>query len=85
LSSKHKTKEKIMFTFTGSSRGHDRFRSSGDLHALTNEQLQVVAPSIFAQNAMPGVSENYSFLPTIHAVDGLRQAGWRITSPRSKG
>jgi hypothetical protein len=26
---------------------------------------------------MPGVSENYSFLPTIHAVDGLRNAGWQ--------
>jgi len=26
---------------------------------------------------MPGVSDNYSFLPTIHAVDGLRNAGWQ--------
>jgi len=66
-----------MFTFTGSSRGHDRFRSSGNLQPLNNEQLQGIAPSIFAQNAMPGVSENYSFLPTIHAVDGLRNAGWQ--------
>ena len=66
-----------MFTFTGSSRGHDRFRSSGDLHPLDNDELQSFAPSVFAQNAMPGVSENYSFLPTIHAVDGLRQAGWQ--------
>ena len=66
-----------MFTFTGSSRGHDRFRSSGSLHPLSNEQLHAIAPSIFAQNAMPGVSENYSFLPTIHAVDGLRKAGWQ--------
>lgn len=66
-----------MFTFTGSSRGHDRFRSSGDLHPLNNDELQSFAPSVFAQNAMPGVSENYSFLPTIHAVDGLRQAGWQ--------
>jgi hypothetical protein len=68
---------KYMFTFTGSSRGHDRFRSSGDLHPLNNDELQSFAPSVFAQNAMPGVSENYSFLPTIHAVDGLRQAGWQ--------
>ena len=66
-----------MFTHTSSSRGHDRYRSSGSLQPLDNGQLQVVAPSIFAQNAMPGVSENYSFLPTIHAVDGLRNAGWQ--------
>jgi hypothetical protein len=65
-----------MFIHTSSSRRHDRFRSSGNLQPLDNEQLQVVAPSIFAQNAMPGVSENYSFLPTIHAIDGLRNAGW---------
>ncbi len=68
---------KTMFTFTGSSRGHDRFQSSGSLHALNNDELQSFAPSVFAQNAMPGVSENYSFLPTIHAVDGLRQSGWQ--------
>ena len=66
-----------MFTFTGSSRGHDRFQSSGNLRPLGNDDLRRLAPSIFAQNAMPGVSENYSFLPTIHAVDGLRNAGWQ--------
>jgi len=66
-----------MFTFTGSSRGHDRFRSSGTLHPLSNDELQRVAPSIFAEHAMPGVSEAYSFLPTIHAVDALRHVGWQ--------
>jgi hypothetical protein len=66
-----------MFTFTGNSRGHDRFRSSGNLHSLDNGELQHIAPSIFASNAMPGVSESYSFLPTIHAVDGLRATGWQ--------
>ena len=44
---------------------------------LNHDELRQVAPSIFAENAMPGVSENYSFLPTIHAVDGLRQSGWQ--------
>jgi len=66
-----------MLTFTGSSRGHDRYRSSGSLHALDNDELRRFAPSVFAENAMPGVSENYSFLPTVHAVNGLREAGWQ--------
>jgi len=65
-----------MLTFTGSSRGHDRYRSSGSLHALDNDELRRFAPSVFAENAMPGVSQNYSFLPTVHAVNGLREAGW---------
>jgi hypothetical protein len=66
-----------MFTFTGSLRGHDHYRSSGSLHTLDNDELRRFAPSVFAENAMPGVSENYSFLPTIHAVNGLREAGWQ--------
>ena len=66
-----------MTTFTGSSRGHDRYRSSGSLHPLDNDELRRFAPSVFAENAMPGVSENYSFLPTVHAVNGLRDAGWQ--------
>lgn len=66
-----------MFTFTGRSRGHDHARTSGSLHALTNDELRAFAPSVFAQNAMPGVSENYSFLPTVHAVDSLRESGWQ--------
>jgi hypothetical protein len=66
-----------MLTFTGRSRGHDRYRSSGNLRALNSDALRRVAPSIFAEAAMPGVSENYSFLPTAHAVDGLREAGWQ--------
>ena len=65
-----------MFTHTSSSRGHDRHHSSGNLRPLNNGELRSLAPSIFAEHAMLGVSENYSFLPTIHAVDGLRNAGW---------
>ena len=64
-------------TFTGSTRGHDHYRSSGNIRALDNGELRRFAPSIFAAAAMPGVSENYSFLPTAHAVDGLREAGWQ--------
>jgi hypothetical protein len=69
-------KIKTMFTFTGSSRGHDRHHSSGNLRPLGNEELRSLAPSVFAEHAMLGVSDNYSFLPTIHAIDGLRNAGW---------
>ena len=65
-----------MFTFTSRSRGHDQHRASGAIRPLDNDALKAYAPSIFAEQAMPGVSESYSFLPTIHAVDSMRQAGW---------
>ncbi len=66
-----------MFISTSRSRGHDRYRSSGELQPLDNTQLQGFGPSIFADHAMPGVSEAYSFLPTIQAVDAMRNAGWQ--------
>lgn len=65
-----------MFTFTSRSRGHDQHRSSGAIRPLENDVLRVYAPSIFAEQPMQGVSESYSFLPTVHAVDAMRQAGW---------
>jgi len=65
-----------MFTFTSRSRGHDQFRSSGAIRPLENDALRAYAPSIFAVQPIAGVSQNYSFLPTVHAVDAMRQAGW---------
>ena len=65
-----------MYTFTSRSRGHDQHRSSGAIRPLDNDVLRAYAPSIFAEQAMPGVSNSYSFLPTIHAVEAMRNAGW---------
>ena len=53
------------------------YRSSGGLRPIDNDDLRGVAPSIFAEQPMPGVSESYSFLPTIHAVEAMRGAGWQ--------
>ncbi len=35
-----------------------------------------MAPSIFAVSPIEGVSDRYSFLPTIKIVERMRQAGW---------
>lgn len=43
---------------------------------LSNDQLRRVAPSIFAEAARDDRSERYTFIPTIAAVDGLRNEGW---------
>jgi hypothetical protein len=43
---------------------------------LSNEQLVTVAPSIGAVQPYCEVSERYSFVPTIKAVDFLRDSGW---------
>lgn len=46
------------------------------IQELDNDALRKAAPSIFAGEAMAGVSDRYSFLPTIEVVEAMRQAGW---------
>lgn len=43
---------------------------------LTNDQLQVLAPSIFAKRPHPRLSEAYEMFPTIDAIEALRQENW---------
>src|SRR5438093_2540174 len=43
---------------------------------LLDDQLRALAPSVFAAQAMPGVSSRYAFVPTAHLVTRLRDAGW---------
>src|SRR5437867_3686200 len=47
---------------------------------LPDDQLRVLAPSVFAAQAMPGVSSRYAFVPTAHLVARLRDAGWAPVS-----
>ena len=43
---------------------------------LTNEQLQTVAPSIFANTPITGVSSKYAFVPTHSILETFRDAGY---------
>ena len=43
---------------------------------ITDEQLRLAAPSIYAGQAMQGVSSRYTFLPTAEVISSMRQAGW---------
>ncbi len=45
-------------------------------HELTDDELRRNAPSIFAGQAMQGVSNRYAFLPTGQVVSRMREAGW---------
>src|SRR5947207_7675404 len=47
---------------------------------LPDEQLRLLAPSVFAAQAMAGVSARYAFVPTAHLVGRLRDAGWAPVS-----
>src|SRR5438094_10034111 len=47
---------------------------------LPDEQLRALAPSVFAAQAMPGVSSRYAFVPTAQLVGRLRDAGWAPVS-----
>src|SRR5436190_10635268 len=51
--------------------------SRAELH---DDQLRALAPSVFAAQAMPGVSSRYAFVPTAHLVARLREAGWAPVS-----
>jgi len=44
--------------------------------ALTNEQIMVNAPSVFATAPHHEVSDRYGFVPTINVIDALRGEGW---------
>lgn len=43
---------------------------------LSDEQIKVQAPSVFAAAPQAGVSERYLFLPTSTIVNRMRQEGW---------
>jgi methionine-rich copper-binding protein CopC len=43
---------------------------------LTNEQLKIVAPSIFSDTPIQGVSDRYAFVPTHSVLDTFRAAGY---------
>lgn len=43
---------------------------------LTNDQITTLAPAAGSLQPIDGVSDRYSFVPTLTAVDLLRNAGW---------
>jgi hypothetical protein len=43
---------------------------------LSNEQLRVIAPSIFATEPWHQMSDKYRFIPTIEVVDSMRKEGF---------
>jgi hypothetical protein len=51
--------------------------------ALSNEELQNLAPSIFASQPVADVSDRYSFLPTSSVLDGYAKS-WLDACPRRR-
>lgn len=43
---------------------------------LSNDELLKVAPSIFSENPIEGVSDKYAFVPTYKLLDTFRDAGY---------
>lgn len=46
------------------------------INPLTNKQLRAVAPSIFSDTPIEGVSDRYAFVPTHSVLDTFRDAGY---------
>lgn len=55
------------------------------MRALTNEQIIEMVPAIGATKPYYEVSDKYSFVPTIEAVDLIRRSGWEPIEARSCG
>ena len=49
---------------------------SKTIKPLTNEELLKVAPSIFSENPIEGVSSRYAFVPTYSVLDTFRESGY---------
>lgn len=52
--------------------------------ALSLDDLRRNAPSVFAENARPGVSSRYTFVSTAQVVDLLQGEGWEPVSARQQ-
>ena len=59
-------------------------RARGD-EALTIEQLQAAAPSVFAEGAHDSRSERYTYIPTIEVLRGLMKEGFSPYEVRQGG
>jgi hypothetical protein len=44
--------------------------------AISDQELNALAPSVFASQPIAGVSDRYSFLPTSSILNGMRENGW---------
>lgn len=45
---------------------------------LTLDQVRSAAPSVFANNPFPGVSNRYAFVPTANVVEKMMDEGWGV-------
>jgi hypothetical protein len=44
--------------------------------AISDEEMRLFAPSVFASQPIEGASEKYRFLPTSSILNGMRANGW---------
>ena len=44
----------------------------------TLDQIRAIAPSVFANNPFPGVSNRYAFIPTANVVEQMMAEGWGV-------
>lgn len=63
---------------------HPRHTFHQPRHELDDAALHRLAPSVFAGQAMAGVSYRYAFLPTAQVVDRMRAAGWAPVEAREQ-
>jgi len=52
---------------------------------ISDEMLAVQAPSVFAEQAVEGVSTRYTFIPTAKIVSRMRGEGWAPVAAREQG
>jgi len=51
---------------------------------LSDEQIKIQSPSVFAEAPQAGVSARYTFLPTVQIVNRMRAEGWAPVEARQQ-
>ena len=52
---------------------------------MTLDQIKTKAPSVFATQAAPTVSNQYVFVPTMDILENFENAGWNVASAKQVG
>ena len=53
------------------------------MNQLSLDQVRSMAPQAFAENAKPGVSRKYSFLPTSRIIEDMDRLGWKVSAAKA--
>ena len=52
---------------------------------MTIQEIQAVAPSVFATQPSSKMSNKYQFVPTFEIMENFQREGWNLSSVKQNG